>query len=73
MSNQNSKGNDLENAVETLERVILANSPSIKNNDFIIEKRKVIIIDDVRHEIDIYVKIDLGNGYDSVFIAHQIF
>jgi hypothetical protein len=62
------KGDDLENSVEALERAILSDSPSLSHNKFTIEKRKIIIRDGVKHEIDIYIAIDLGNAYESINI-----
>lgn len=62
------KGNALEIAVAAIERQILQTSPGLRENTFRIESKKIIDIGGVHHEIDIFVTIDLGQGYKSVFI-----
>ena len=62
------KGNALEMAVAAIERHILATSPGLRENTFVIESKKIICVGGVHHEIDIFVSIDLGQGYKSVFI-----
>jgi hypothetical protein len=62
------KGNELERAVKLIESQILQTNPNLKNNPFIIENKKTVIIDEIRHEIDLYIEIDLGNGYKSIFV-----
>ena len=62
------KGLNLENAIEKIESAILRSNPSLKNGSFNIETRKIIIHSNVRHEIDVYVSIDNGKGYTSIFI-----
>jgi hypothetical protein len=62
------KGNALEAAVASIERHILAGSPALKEKRFLIESKKIITVEGVHHEIDIFVTIDLGDGYKSIFI-----
>lgn len=62
------KGNALEAAVAAIERQILGTSPALREKPFIIENKKIISVEGVRHEIDIFVTIELGKGYRSVFI-----
>lgn len=62
------KGNELERAIGSIESLILQKNPNLMNNPFIIENKKTVIIDEVRHEIDWYIEIDLGNGYKSIFL-----
>ena len=62
------KGNQLEDAVRLIERTILNSKPELKDSTFLIETKKIFVVDGVRHEIDVYVEIDLGHGYKSVFI-----
>lgn len=62
------KGRALEEAVSSIERLILESSPMYNEQTFRIEPRKIVIVDDVRHEIDLYVTCDLGPGYTSTFI-----
>lgn len=62
------KGNSLEQAVAAIERHILATAPGLNEGSFLIESKKVLVIGGVRHEIDIFVTIDSGPGYKSVFI-----
>lgn len=68
MATPSEKGNALEAAVASIERHILANSPALKEKRFLIESKKIITVEGVHHEIDIFVTIDLGDGYKSVFI-----
>jgi Restriction endonuclease len=62
------KGNALEAAVAAIEELILQSSPAHREKTWFIENKKLIQVDGVHHEIDIYVTIDLGEGYKSVFI-----
>jgi hypothetical protein len=62
------KGNALEQAVRTLETVILRSFPGYSESAFRIEGKKLLRIGGVQHEIDIYITVDLGPGYKSVFI-----
>jgi hypothetical protein len=61
-------GDSLEAALHTLEKAILAESPSLANSTFQFEPNKIIIVDGVRHEIDLRVTVDHGNGYTATFI-----
>lgn len=67
-NNSNKKGEALEHAVEMIERVILERNPSLVPTSFKIERKKIIFADGVKHEIDLYITIKHGSGYDSVFI-----
>jgi hypothetical protein len=62
------KGNALEAAVASIERYILDTSPHLREKPFLFESKKIINVGGVHHEIDIFVTIDLGAGYESVFI-----
>ena len=62
------KGNALEIAVQAIETVILESSPSLRGQPFEIERRKILTVDRVRHEIDVFVKVGAATGYESVFI-----
>jgi hypothetical protein len=58
------KGDALELAVAAVEELILRNSP-VKPA---FERKKIVNVGGVHHEIDLYVTIDPGAGYKSVFI-----
>ena len=62
------KGNRLERAVAAIEQIILSDSPGYSEDRFRISTKVTIVADGVRHEIDIYVKIDHGKGYSTNFI-----
>ena len=62
------KGDVLETAVAAIERTILAATPELREKTFLIESKKIVKVADVHHEIDIFVTIDLGHGYQSVYI-----
>jgi hypothetical protein len=62
------KGNVLEAAVTAVEYHILSTSPALREKPFFIECKKIITVANVHHEIDIYVTVDPGDGYNSVFI-----
>lgn len=61
-------GKDLETAVEAIEKAIFHFNPTLNNPELSIERNKTIIVDGVKHEIDIYVEINLGYGYRPIFI-----
>ncbi len=62
------KGNALENAVKAIEHAILQSSSGLEKDTFLIESKKIVVIEGVRHEIDVWVEIDHGRGYKSIFI-----
>jgi hypothetical protein len=62
------KGDSLEAAVHVLESAILKLSPLYNDKTFRIQGKKTISIAGVHHELDIWVSVELGHGYDSVFI-----
>lgn len=64
----NEKGQALEIAVHAIETVILESSPSLRGQPFELERRKILTVGDVHHEIDIYTKVGAATGYESVFI-----
>lgn len=68
MKTNNKKGHDLEHAVQAIEAVILESSPNLREQDFTIVARKIVIVAGVRHEIDIHVSVSVAKGYESVFI-----
>src|SRR5215469_1042866 len=62
------KGVALEVAVHAIEQVILESSPALRGELFHIERRKILIVGGVRHEIDIFVTVGAAKGYESTFI-----
>src|SRR5437870_3802591 len=61
------KGSNLEKAVELIEGAILTASPALKEKPFTIERRKLITIAGVPHEIDVWVEVDEGTE-KAIFI-----
>lgn len=68
MSEASEKGTALELAVRAIETAILRASPSFSEKTFRIESKKVVEIAGVRHEIDVWVDVDLAPSYDARFI-----
>jgi hypothetical protein len=62
------KGRELENAVHAIESVILQSSPTLHDKALTIEARKHITVGGVHHEVDIFVTVEVANGYTSTFI-----
>jgi hypothetical protein len=62
------KGNALEEAVHMIETVILGANSTTKETTVTIEPKKVMVIEGVKHEIDIFITIDYGRGYNAIFI-----
>lgn len=62
------KGDALERAVQLLETYILGTNPATREATVTIEPKKIINDKGVKNEIDIYITVDPGNGYESVFI-----
>lgn len=62
------KGNALEQAVREIESAILRIEPTAKEKPFNVEYKKIVVVDDVKHEIDVYVTVFFGPGYNSLFI-----
>lgn len=67
MDTTKDKGDSLENAVAAIEEFILQSSAGMGRKP-IVEKKKIITVNGVRHEIDIYVTADLAPGYKPIFI-----
>src|SRR5689334_9001677 len=67
MSTSQEKGDALETAVAAIEELILQTSPASAAKP-IVEKKKIIRVNGVRNEIDVYVAIDSADGYRSVYI-----
>jgi len=53
------KGDALEDAVHVLESVILQTNPATKEATITIETKKRVTIEGIRHEIDVFITIDL--------------
>ena len=68
MSTSQEKGDLLEDVVESIENFLLSQNPGIQYHTLTIERKKRIVQDDVLHEIDLFVKIDMGNGYEAIYI-----
>ncbi len=62
------KGDALEKAVQLLEAFILGTNPATKDAMVTIEPKKIVVVNGVKHEIDIYITIDYGKGYKAIFI-----
>jgi hypothetical protein len=67
MDTPQDKGDALENAVAAIEEVILQSSAALSRKPTV-EKKKIVTVSGVRHEIDVYVTVDLAPGYKSTFI-----
>jgi hypothetical protein len=62
------KGDALELAVQAIEGMIIKASPAYQEKTFTIESKKTVRVAGVRHEIDIWVSVDLGAEYAALFI-----
>lgn len=61
-------GNALETAVEMIETAILKTDRAFSLKELQIEPKRIITVDGVRHEIDLWVRIIDPNDYDSLFL-----
>jgi Restriction endonuclease len=62
------KGSDLEQAVRAIEDSILRAAPGFAEGTFKILGNRIINVEGVRHEIDVFVTASLAPGYESIFI-----
>jgi hypothetical protein len=62
------KGDALESAVTAIESAIISAFPGYSESTFRIEGKKIVKVDGVRHELDVYVSVDRGMGYEATFI-----
>lgn len=65
---QKQKGDELEDAVNAIESVILRTFPGYSEETFKIEGKRIIRVGGVKHEIDIFVTLALPKGYTACFI-----
>lgn len=68
MASRKATGDALEEAVKGIENALLAMNSAVQTANYVIETKKVFVIDGVKHEIDVYVKIDFGFGYDTIVL-----
>ncbi len=68
MCTPDSKGKALEKAVRAIEGAIVRSLPAYAEKTFVIESRKRLSVAGVTHEIDIMVTVQLGKGYDALFV-----
>jgi hypothetical protein len=66
--NSQDKGRALEDAAHAIEAAILRACPGYSQNTFLIERRKLVLVDGVRHEVDVWVRVDIADGYHAVFV-----
>lgn len=62
------KGNQLEDAVKAIETVILKESSKFSEDSIKIHGKKILSVNGVKHEIDVYVEVSHAPGYESIFI-----
>ena len=62
------KGKILERAVHAIEETILKSFPGYNQATFRVFRRKIVVVEGVRHEYDVWVEIDLGQGYKPIFV-----
>ena len=62
------KGDSLEDAVRILESAILSLSPGYSESTFHIVPKKIICVDGVHHELDIWIGVEIALGYAATFI-----
>jgi hypothetical protein len=62
------KGKDLEQAVRLIELSILQSSPHLNEKSFQIETNKIVTVDGVRHEIDVYVTVKISAVHSAIYI-----
>src|SRR6266481_4365863 len=62
------KGTDLERAIALIEETILNAVPELSDKSYKISSPRIIVVDGVKHEIDVWVEFDIGSGYTSRFI-----
>ena len=68
MNKNKTKGNELEEAIETIQRIIFERNPALKHANYFLEPQKIIFSNGVSHEIDLYANIDLGDGHRFIEI-----
>ncbi len=62
------KGDDLEEAIENIQKILAIQNPSLKEADFTIKRKKIILPGGVRKEVDLYIEVDPGDDMKSIFI-----
>jgi Restriction endonuclease len=68
MSESQNKGDLLEKAVQTIEKMILSTNPSLQGINYSVETKKILTIHGVKHEVDVFVSFKIEGGYDSIFL-----
>lgn len=68
MAKPQRKGEALEEAVHAIEAAILARNPAAATSQFTIERRKIVIVGGVKHEIDLFVRLRATDGSEGLVI-----
>lgn len=62
------KGDSLEDAVETIESILFSREPSLKEAKISIERNKILTLKGAKNEIDLLVTIELAKGYTCQYL-----
>jgi hypothetical protein len=62
------KGDALEMAVIGIEHAILAEADDYVDKTFVIDSKKIVEVNGVHHEIDVWVQVLIADQYDPIFI-----
>ncbi|MEQ9660860.1 hypothetical protein [Fulvivirga sp.] len=66
--NTKEKGDQLENAIERLEKTILGKYIGAERPEISIERNKIFVVDDVEYRPDLVITLYPNTDYESVII-----
>lgn len=69
MSKAKDKGDELEHAVHKIEETLLASYPALAGSEATIERNRIIVVDGVRCEADLWITISPGTPYTTYHLV----
>jgi hypothetical protein len=65
---QKKKGSNLEQATKLIQELFYVSGNELNGKCGIVERNKIVNVHGARHEIDVFVKTDVGSKNESIFI-----
>jgi len=68
MKSNKQKGEELEDAINAIERIIFSLQPGLREANITFERNKIVYLKEAKNEIDLFVHVDFGKELSTIFI-----